>query len=415
MPLYLPGGTTLIQYFSRFFSNNSIIFICLILCASVESDENATEVTLQTLVRNTRNTHLIYILLWMDQHPTWINWTTEQRSFINDKCSKTNCFLTYNRDLFRDIRKFQAVIFHGSFLNVPVVVHKRKPNGSPTSYKVTKPELRSPHQKYIFFNMESSANYPVVNDIFDDFFNWTMTYKFDSDIFHPYFVIKNSFGEIVGPKRNITWVADMEDIDEHLAQKLRTKTKAVAWFVSNCAAGSKRDEFVKRLTKSLNKYNLTVDVYGQCGPLQCPLSEEHRCYAMLENDYYFYLALENSFSDDYVTEKILTAVQNNVVPIVYGCADYTRFLPPESYIDGRDHTSSDLADLMYQLIRTPKKYHQYFKWKNYYTYHNNLDNICALCEALNNRKRLRTRVYKQFRSWWNFGSDATCRRPDHHL
>ncbi|XP_049878442.1 alpha-(1,3)-fucosyltransferase C-like isoform X4 [Pectinophora gossypiella] len=351
MPLYLPGGTTLIQYFSRFFSNNSIIFICLILCASVESDENATEVTLQTLVRNTRNTHLIYILLWMDQHPTWINWTTEQRSFINDKCSKTNCFLTYNRDLFRDIRKFQAVIFHGSFLNVPVVVHKRKPNGSPTSYKVTKPELRSPHQKYIFFNMESSANYPVVNDIFDDFFNWTMTYKFDSDIFHPYFVIKNSFGEIVGPKRNITWVADMEDIDEHLAQKLRTKTKAVAWFVSNCAAG----------------------------------------------------------------KKILTAVQNNVVPIVYGCADYTRFLPPESYIDGRDHTSSDLADLMYQLIRTPKKYHQYFKWKNYYTYHNNLDNICALCEALNNRKRLRTRVYKQFRSWWNFGSDATCRRPDHHL
>lgn len=58
-----------------------------------------------------------------------------------------------------------------------------------------------------------------------------------------------------------------------------------------------------------------------CGPR---LSEH--CYALIESDYYFYLAFENSFCEDYVTEKILTATQHYAVPVVYGGANYSRYV-----------------------------------------------------------------------------------------
>ena len=67
---------------------------------------------------------------------------------------------------------FDAIVFH-----------------DPTWYNRTKrPAKRSPQQRYIFWNQEAPEYHSRVQDWdkLAHFFNWTMTYRWDSDIIHPY-------------------------------------------------------------------------------------------------------------------------------------------------------------------------------------------------------------------------------------
>lgn len=54
-------------------------------------------------------------------------------------------------------------------------------------------------------------------------------------------------------------------------------------------------------------------------------SGEDGCAAKLQKDYYFYLVLEDAICDDYVTDKLLLALNNYAVPLVYGGANYRRY------------------------------------------------------------------------------------------
>lgn len=69
-----------------------------------------------------------------------------------------------------------------------------------------------------------------------------------------------------------------------------------------------------------------VDVYGNCGTFTCPRNDSAKCNQIIRDDYMFYLAFENSADQDYVTEKIMTAYQNDAVPVVLGNADYERYV-----------------------------------------------------------------------------------------
>ena len=106
-----------------------------------------------------------------------------------------------------------------------------------------------------------------------------------------------------------------------------------------------------------------VDVFGKCGERNCGPANggasNLECDAMIEKNYKFFLAFENSICTDYVTEKffrtlsryILTCLFPNIrlskhlldrnyfrfserliVPVVLGGANYTRLAPPGSYI-----------------------------------------------------------------------------------
>ncbi|KAJ8729964.1 hypothetical protein PYW07_017002 [Mythimna separata] len=251
-------------------------------------------------------------------------------------------------------------------------------------------------------------------------------------------------------------VEAMMPINDTLKAKFRTKKIAAAWFVSNCNAPSGRDSIAEQLQYELAKYNMTVDIYGRCGTMKCPRDSMEECLRKLETDYYFYLAFENSiaedyvtekllhalqhytvpvvygganytrfmpegiylsaqksrikhlaqemvdiindkqkyydfFSEDYVTEKLLRALNNNAVPIVYGGADYTRFMPDGIYLDAKLLDAKTLSEKMYELINNPEKYAEYFKWKNHYTYHKKSESVdtdpyCLFCTTLNNEE-----------------------------
>ena len=53
--------------------------------------------------------------------------------------------------------------------------------------------------------------------------------------------------------------------------------------------------------RELAKY-IGVDIYGSCGTKRCPRNSD-QCFDMLNKDYKFYLAFENSNCKDYITEK----------------------------------------------------------------------------------------------------------------
>lgn len=331
---------------------------------------------------------LKYVLLWTPYEFAPFYYLGEgQKNFIKRKCSVINCYMTTDRNFFDgDLTKFDAIAFNGRNMKDSDL-----------------PKNRSAQQKYIYINMESSDNFPVCSAAFDGFFNWTSTYKLNSDVPYPYLLIRNVYGEIVGPKINMDWEEDLPEIDEELAAIISNKTKAAAWFVSHCKTRSKRQEFVETLQKALKPHGYNVDIYGKCGTMECPRNKNADCKAIIEKDYYFYMSLENSFAEDYVTEKLLTAVQHNAIPIVYGGANYSRYLPPGSYIDGRKYSTKELVELMINLMNNPKRYREYFKWKSMYTYHDptTIENICAMCEALNNPTMTETEsVYNEFRKWW---------------
>ncbi|XP_028177070.1 alpha-(1,3)-fucosyltransferase C-like [Ostrinia furnacalis] len=378
-------------------------FLSVLWFTSVNREESIIQEALDNVARDIRYSNvyrkpsrqpkdLKYVLLWTRQdYSPFYFLGNGQRAFLKNNCSVINCYVTTNRDFFGgDTSRFDAIAFNGRNLR--------------PMRRSQLPKKRSIHQKYIFFNLESADNYPICHSMFEGFFNWTATYKLDSDVPFPYIVVKNRNGEIVGPKKKMEWVSNMRDVDKDFAVQLMSKKKAAAWFVSSCSDRSGRREFVTKLQGALAGYGLTVDVYGACGTMKCPLEKKSECDSMLESDYYFYLSLENSFAEDYVTEKLLTALQHNTVPIVYGAADYSRFLPPGSYLDARKQDADDLAAKISHLIATPDLYHQFFKWKHYYSYHDatDSDNVCAICEALNNKSKMETTTsYTDFRRWWN--------------
>lgn len=259
---------------------------------------------------------LKYILIWTHPHHDPLMYLGKgQETFIMKKCSMTNCYITTNKNYYKDITEFDVILFNG-----PEVVDKRKP---------VLPTKRDPKQNYVFASIESSDYYPICDNKFDGYFNVSWTYKLNSDISYGYVIARNMEGKVIGPKREMHWISidDMKSINETIKQKLSSKKKLAAWLVSNCGAPSRRDTFVKKVQSHLRKMGVDwkVDVFGNCGTIPCARSEMPRCLQMFENDYYFYFSFENSFTEDYVTEKILHPLQHYGVPVVYGTANYTRY------------------------------------------------------------------------------------------
>lgn len=258
---------------------------------------------------------LFYILQWTSRKTEPFNFMESgQDVFIYKGCNYTNCFITDNKAYFNDVRYFDVILF-----NAPNIR---------TYLPITLPPKRSEYQKYVFVSTESSANYPGARE-YNGIFNWTWTYKLDSDICFSYITVKDQRGVVIGPKEHMHWmnISEMKPTSKYIKRKLRKKRKAAAWFVSNCDTMSDRLRFAQSLQHELEKYSQVLDIYGECGKLKCPTDGYYDgCYALIESDYYFYLAFENSFSEDYVTEKLLTALEHFAVPIVYGGANYTRYL-----------------------------------------------------------------------------------------
>lgn len=307
--------------------------------------------------------------------------------FFMNKCPVSDCFTTTDRG-WLPIDQYDAIVFHGPEYN-PI-------------FNMDYPSSRSEQQRYIYLSQESPQNRPVKSNL-NGYFNFTMTYRLDSDIFLNYYAIFDLEGNYTAPRNNPDWIVpDFSNLEKYIEVN-EAKKKPVAWFVSNCGSKNNRKDYVEELQKYIQ-----VDIYGECGPFKCPRSNERQCFDLLRTDYYFYLSFENSNCKDYVTEKVSNALLNDVVPVVLGGANYSKFLPPHSYLDASVASAKELALTLHHLIESPDSYAKYFWWKDYYKVDQSYPSFCKLCEILHDQS-VPSKSY-DIQEWWHGDpSNPICR------
>lgn len=258
--------------------------------------------------------------------------------------SAARCLFTNNRSLARDAA---AILFHASRLTLTDL-----------------PTERQPMQKWIFYTMESPYHHrrrKVDLSRFNNAFNLTVTYSSASNI-------QTTYGTCAQKPAHSSSI--MKTGDDSQQQQLtrsvlrQKKSKMAAWFVSNCNTAGNRELYVRLL-----RQYIPVDIYGRCGKLRCASSNEDQCYRMLEKTYLFYLAFENSICADYVTEKVYNILikRVDVIPVVYGGADYASILPPHSFISAAAfHSPEELSTYLIYLSKNGTAYDEYFAWRESY-------------------------------------------------
>ncbi|KAG7309197.1 hypothetical protein JYU34_005123 [Plutella xylostella] len=291
-----------------------------------------------------------------------------RREFIKNKCPVDRCSLTATRTDHAD-----AILFkdHHTALNIK----------------------RDIKQLWILYYLECPYHTPPLGLTAYDVFNYTATYRRDSDIVAPY----------------ERWVYHNPKITEKVLDRnyAANKTKKVAWFVSNCHASNRRLQYARKLSK-----HIQVDIYGACGAHHCPKSDPN-CLEMLDREYKFYLAFENSNCRDYVTEKFfVNGLKHSVLPIVMGArpSEYAAVAPPNSYIHVEEFASpKELAAYLHRLDQDDTLYNSYFKWKDTGEFINTyfFCRVCAMVHA--SERRLRRAHYTDVQAWWR---EAACTRQD---
>ncbi|XP_046545592.1 LOW QUALITY PROTEIN: alpha-(1,3)-fucosyltransferase C-like [Haliotis rubra] len=203
------------------------------------------------------------------------------------------------------------------------------------------PRQRQSNQVWIFHTREPPPNAAFNFYRYANVFNWTSTYRSDSEVYSPY-------GGTFRRKRPNRGVPNFAS----------TKTHGVAWVASNCRDQAQRGNLVKELRKFIH-----VDTFGYCGEMDLPADKTDEVL----KHYKFYLAFENSYCRDYISEKFWSSLRRHQIPIVAGGGDYARVAPPHSYINVLEYQSTEeLAGYIKYLDQNDEAYNEYLEWTREY-------------------------------------------------
>ncbi|XP_035217420.1 alpha-(1,3)-fucosyltransferase C-like [Stegodyphus dumicola] len=310
------------------------------------------------------------ILLWCPVFGGGTFLKEGKNSFANSGCPENRCEITSDRSR---LLESHAVLFHIRTLSLLDVPHNRT---------IT--------QKWIFFTLESPpySEFSGFSFMFG-MFNWTMSYRNDSDI-----VIR--YGSIKPNAKNAFNLS-------HLYLNWREKTKIAVWMVSHCSTVGNREKYVEQLQNYID-----IDTYGFCGKAVCDFNKTNICLENFSKKYFFYLAFENTICEDYITEKFYRVLHYDMIPVVFGGGNYLAVAPAGSYINALDFDSpKKLSSHLYRVASNFTLFSNYFKWKvrGYDIRDYAMD--CDLCEKLHSHSFLENSVYYDINKWWI--KDANCR------
>ena len=173
------------------------------------------------------------------------------------------------------------------------------------------PKSRPPNQKWVFDVIESPVHTPDFSH-YNEVFNMTATYLAESDFANSY---ENQAEFFWRP--NASFNVDYDFYAD--------KIDFAAALISNCGAGTRRIEYVTEMQKFV-----PVKIFGKCGN-SCPsnlrtTNKPADCKQIIGKEFKFFLAFENSVCRDYITEKFFHMLRYNIIQVVLGGGNYSRFV-----------------------------------------------------------------------------------------
>ena len=178
---------------------------------------------------------------------------------------------------------------------------------------------------------------------------------------------------------------------------LKTKNESVLWLFSHCRFRA-RISYANQLIGNGTK----IDMFGRCGKKD-PCNRNINCLIPIFQKYKFYLAFENSYCFDYITEKTWKSLLYGMVPIVYGAPmeSYTFHLPPNSFLHVDNFTNpKQLSEYIEYLENNDDVYLRYHEWrKEYAVLSEKTLNIldCTICKAVIDSQKPKLNNQS---SWW---------------
>ena len=312
-------------------------------------------------------------------------------------CEESRCQITFDKGL-RNVSD-------------AVLVHNSGTYGSSFDIEEAK-RNRPPGQRWVFYTKESPGILPVGIRA-DGVYNWTATYRRDSDFFVPY----GNYAPL-----NLQNKADGNDIlhDKETSKEFDQKPvenvnyaqgkDKMATFGASNHCGGHRFAFIRALMKQVD-----ISLFGKCATRfesnntwNCPHNMGDGCLEDYQR-HKFYLAFENSLCVDYITEKYWrNSLERGLVPIVLGGARYSpEQVIPGSYINAADFDSvKDLADYLKYLDKNDTAYNQYFQWKTKYKIVKYQFWLCQLCKALHDPTKPE-KIYHKMSEFW--GVKGSCK------
>ena len=334
---------------------------------------NNSKYNFSCLNKNKSKKLILYWNKWFGD-PNFNYGIGKSEPFIKNKCPVTNCEITNDHSR---VTESDIILFHMRD-NIPEL-----------------PSFRTSNQRWIFYLFESpvhSANFKK----YENLFNLSSTYKANSNFTSPYF--SNTY---------YMWTQN-SNFDSN-KDYTKGKTEFAVIIVSNCHDRSGRLKYVKELQKTI-----PVTIYGKCGK-SCPVVGNNTkiyCKEFVSKTYKFYFAFENSICSNYVTEKFFIILRYDIIPVVYGDGDYSKYVPQSGYINAFDYpTPKHLADYLIYLDGNKTAYNSYFKWKKYVKFIENGPYYAMMCEFciqlnLDLYEGIKTHVISDMNKFWSSGTDC---------
>lgn len=346
------------------------------------------------------------------EHADWSETQTLANSdlYMNDKWKRiafgTKYFDTYwpNKPnwKFPDENPFKDCDYKNCVMvKNPKDAHLILFNGYDVTPEKVKKIPRNQDQIWTYLNHESPYVYYTYLKQFNSVFNWTCSYRLDSDIYVPY-----------GFTQALT--DDEQKMVDRTKNYANGRDKLAVVVSGHCTeTQNRRWEFIYELKKYMD-----VDILGQCASFagrQLPNRMTIPCVEQckpenLAKHYKFYLSFENANCLDYISEKFwCNAFKANLVPVVLGGLsndDYQKVAPPYSYISVHNFNFSAklLAKYLLYLHQNDEKYNQYFQWKEKYKVHCYQENDfpCKICQTLHNKTKTSERkIITNLYALWN--------------